>query len=702
MGERVSGVAAETGAVWIVKIGGRACDDPAALGGLARACALVPARVVVVHGGGPEVDRLQAAFGRTPRFVGGRRVTEPRDLDLVEMALSGAMNKRVARALTAAGLRGVGIAGSDGGILRAALVPELGRVGVPESVTADAIRALLGSGFTPVLSPIGLGPDGDAVNVNADEAAAAVAAALRAERLILISDVDGVIVRGQVRPLIEAHEVELLVASGEVSAGMIPKLRAAAAASSAGVDDVWIRGVEPHDLATMTGTRVAESAAIDAHAPAIGSSTDLPAEAEVLAGVFAYPRLMLARGQGTQVWDADGRRYLDFSSGLGVAALGHGRADLAEVLREQFATLGHCSNLYGNRPVLELARRLTGSSFAKRVWFANSGTEANEAAIKFARVHGRENGGPRKHEIVAFRGGFHGRTTAALAATHHPAYRRPFAPLVPGIRFAAFNDLDQAARAIRAATCAVIVEPVQGEGGVVPAEPGFLEGLRELCDRHGALLVFDEVQCGMGRLGHLYAYEAYGVVPDMVTLAKPMAAGYPIGATLLGERVAAVLRPGQHGSTFAGGPAACALGARVFDEIARPEFLARVDAAANRLRAGLDAIAAEFTLYREARGRGLMQALVVAGGRGVKPEEVIRGARERSLLVTRAGESAVRFLPPLTVTDAEIDEALLVMRRVSEDLAPAKRRGAVARQSGMVPPPAEREVTLTQGRDPRA
>jgi predicted acetylornithine/succinylornithine family transaminase len=396
-------------------------------------------------------------------------------------------------------------------------------------------------------------------------------------------------------------------------------------------------------------------------------------ESQLLAGVFHYPRLILARGEGCHVWDVAGRRYLDFTAGLGVAALGHGRADLALALMEQYATLGHCSNLYGNLPALELAQRLKESSFAARVWFANSGAEGNEAALKFARLHGRHAGGARKHVIVAFKGGFHGRTLGALAATHHPEYRAPFAPLVPGVRFARFDDLAAAERAMDERVCAVIVEPVQGEGGVVPARPEFLRGLRELCDRHDALLVFDEVQCGLGRIGELYAYQAYGVVPDLLVLAKPLAAGLPLGAVLIAERVASLLRPGQHGSTFSGGPAACALGVRVFDAVSRPEFLSRVRALGERLRAGLDALAASSTLFRAARGRGLMQALVVAQPRRHPPGEIVTRAREHGLLVTRAGDDAVRLLPPLVCSEDEVDEALAVLGAVAAERSPRRR-----------------------------
>jgi predicted acetylornithine/succinylornithine family transaminase len=396
-------------------------------------------------------------------------------------------------------------------------------------------------------------------------------------------------------------------------------------------------------------------------------------EADLLAGVIHHPRLVLARGAGAYVWDVEGRRYLDFTAGLAVAALGHGRADLAEVLREQFATLGHCSNLYGNVPALELARRLVDSSFAARIWYANSGTEANEAALKFARLHARSVGGAPKREVIAFEGGFHGRTYGALSATYHPAYRRPFAPLVPGCRFARFNDLASVERLMSDRVSAVIVEPVQGEGGVVPATSEFLAGLRSLCDRHRAVLVFDEVQCGLGRIGTLYAYQAYGVVPDILTLAKPIAAGLPLGAVLVGPPVAAVLAPGQHGSTFSGGPAACAVAVRVFDTISQLDFLAHVERRAAQLHAGLERLVRGSKLLRGARGRGLMQALVAAPGARRRVPEIIREARERGLLVTRAGDDAVRLLPPLTCTEIEVDEALSLLGAALDAVARGKK-----------------------------
>ncbi len=672
---RLSARASAVSRPWVVKVGGRLCEDRPARDRLAQACTGVGSPLVLVHGGGGQVSRLQTALGLEARFHDGLRVTSVEDLDAVEMSLSGSTNQALVRALVAAGLRAVGLSGCDGSLVSCDFVPGLGRVGTPTVIKVGILEALLSAGFTPVISPVSLGPDGEAVNVNADEVACSLAIALRAERLLLLSDVSGVLIEGESSAEVVGDEIEVLVASGQVTGGMIPKLRAAAAATAGGVGEVRIGTFNGCPLADTAGTRIRARRAhrrpggsMECQPPQAEEKMPAIAESQVLAGVFHYPRLMLARGEGSWVWDVGGRRYLDFTAGLGVAALGHGRRDLAAVLGGQFAKLGHCSNLYGNLPALELATRLRDSSFASRIWFANSGTESIEAALKFSHLHGRAVGGPRKTAIVAFKGGFHGRTMGALAATYDPHYRRPFAPLVPGIRFASFNDAESARGAVDDRVCAVIVEPVQGEGGVLPAERQFLRGLRELCDAHQALLVFDEVQCGLGRLGYLHAYQAYGVVPDLVALAKPLAAGLPLGAVLIGERVAEQLRPGQHGSTFSGGPAVCAVGLRTFNAIAEHAFLGRVQTLGRRLRDGLDALARESPLFRAARGLGLMQALVIAEPHRYPPADFVESAREQGLLVTRAGGDAIRLLPPLNVGEEEIDTALATLRRVANGI----------------------------------
>jgi len=400
----------------------------------------------------------------------------------------------------------------------------------------------------------------------------------------------------------------------------------------------------------------AAAAATEAGATATGSSAATANLADsLLVPTYARGPLVIDRGEGVWLYDDAGRRYLDFGAGIAVMALGHSDPEWVATVREQAGRLTHVSNLYHTHPQTDLAARLVTHSFADRVFFGNTGAEANEAAFKFARKWARQAHGPDKHEIVAFGGGFHGRTMGAVAATWKAAYREPFAPLVPGIRFAPFNDLAAAEAAIGPATCAVIVEPVQGEAGVLPAEADFLAGLRALCDLHDALLIFDEVQCGLGRTGHLWAHEAYGLTPDIMTLAKPLAGGLPIGAALVTQRVADAIGPGDHGSTFACGPLVAAAACTVFDRIRRPELLAHVRRVGahfqERLR-GLDS-----PRVVALRGSGLFIGLEL--DRPVKP--VLAAAQERGLLLINAGERVIRLCPPLVVAETETDQAAAIL-----------------------------------------
>lgn len=377
-------------------------------------------------------------------------------------------------------------------------------------------------------------------------------------------------------------------------------------------------------------------------------------------------RLTWARGEGVWVWDDTGKRYLDLTSGIGVMALGHGDAALAEVVAKQCKQLVHCSNLFANAPANALADALVGQTFADKVWFANSGAEANEAAIKFARLWGRARD-PRgqKNVILAFEGGFHGRTLGALSTTYTPSYREPFEPLMPGVRFARFNDLASVEAAMDHTVCGILVEPIQGEGGVHVAAPGFLAELAALGHRHGAALILDEVQCGMGRTGKLLAHEYDEVAPDMVCLAKPLAGGLPLGAVLFSHAVDAALKPGHHGSTFSGGPVACAAGVHVLNRIAQPDFLASVAKKGEELCTLLDEVIALGPVFSHRRGRGLMQALVVSDPQRYGPADLVQKAQERGLLVTRAGSDAVRLLPPLVCSKSEFKTAADILAQVA-------------------------------------
>ncbi len=366
---------------------------------------------------------------------------------------------------------------------------------------------------------------------------------------------------------------------------------------------------------------------------------------------YKRPDLVWERGQGSWLYDAEGRQYLDAGAGIAVTSLGHSNRTIVEAIQQAAEGLIHTSNLYHTAPQAWLARDLCEASFAERVFFCNSGAEANEGALKFARKYARFKGHQDKTGLVAFSGSFHGRTMGALATTATAKYRTPFEPLIGDVTFAEFNNLDSARQAITARTCGVIIEPVQGEGGVTPAEPEFLAGLRARCDEVGALLIFDEVQCGLGRTGRLWAYEHYGVTPDVMTLAKPLAGGLPMGAILLTRAVAETLEVGDHGSTFAAGPLVCAVARAVFNQINQPHFLAEVQAKGEYLEAKLREVVAQSLLLTGMRGKGLMWGLVST----IPAAEIVAEARNHGLIVLVAGEKVVRLLPPLTISREEID-----------------------------------------------
>ncbi len=364
---------------------------------------------------------------------------------------------------------------------------------------------------------------------------------------------------------------------------------------------------------------------------------------------YARAPFVLDHGQGCWVYDTEGNRYLDCVAGIAVNALGHAHPDLIAALTEQAGKLWHVSNLYHTAPQVRLAEALCGSSFADRVFFCNSGAEANEGAFKFARKWAHDRFGPEKHAIVAFSNAFHGRTFGALAATPREKYQAPFRPLLPGVRFAEFNNLASATEAIGDDVCAVIVEPVQGEGGVHPATPEFLQGLRTLCNQHNALLIFDEVQCGLGRTGTLWAYQGYGVTPDLLTSAKPLAGGLPMGAILMTQDVAAVMHPGDHGSTFAASPLVAAVANVVLDKVSQPAFLAEVAQKGVYLKERLEELNAP--CITAVRGRGLMVGVDLT----IPANDVVQMGYQHDLLLVNAGPSTLRLVPPLIITQGEID-----------------------------------------------
>jgi acetylornithine/N-succinyldiaminopimelate aminotransferase len=373
-------------------------------------------------------------------------------------------------------------------------------------------------------------------------------------------------------------------------------------------------------------------------------------------GLYARQPLALVRGHGCWVWDADGRRYLDFFAGVAVNSLGHCHPAVVEAIRRQAGELLHVSNHYHTPVAGELAEFLCRHSFAERAFLCNSGTEAIEAAMKLARRWGAERGGGR-YEILATQGSFHGRSFGALTATGQEKYHQGFRPLLPGVRLVPYDDVAAMEGALAPETVAIMVEPIQGEGGIVVPHPEYLRGLRALADRHDLLLIFDEIQTGIGRTGTLFAYEQARVVPDVMAVAKALGGGVPIGALCAPERIAAAFTPGAHGTTFGGNPLTCAAAIAALRTIAEPAFLEHVVTMGHRLRDGLDALAARHGRVSAVRGLGLMLGLVLDGPGG----DVVARCLEGGLLVNCTAERVIRITPPLVITPEEIDEGLAIL-----------------------------------------
>lgn len=377
-------------------------------------------------------------------------------------------------------------------------------------------------------------------------------------------------------------------------------------------------------------------------------------EQDYLVQNYTRPQFVLDEGKGVYLFDTEGNKYLDMVSGIAVSALGYGDEGMIEVMQKAASKPLHVSNLYHTAGHAVLAEKLVKTSFADRVFFCNSGTEAIEGALKFARKWARTtHNNPDKYEIISFTHAFHGRSMGALSTTAKEKYRIPFEPLIGGVHFAEFNDLESAASFMGPNTAAVIVEPVQGEGGITPARAEFLAGLRELCDEHGALLIFDEVQCGMGRTGTMWAYEVAGVAPDLLSVAKPLGGGLPIGAVLATQAVADTIKPGDHGSTFAGGPFVTTVAGYVVDRISDPAFLDHIKDVGNYMGEKLSELLDQ-PAVSEIRGRGLMWGIEL--DEKYTPADVVNGGYEHGLLLVGAGRNTVRLVPPLILEREHVDE----------------------------------------------
>ncbi len=377
------------------------------------------------------------------------------------------------------------------------------------------------------------------------------------------------------------------------------------------------------------------------------------------------------KGLGSRLWDQDNREYIDFAGGIAVTSLGHSHPKLVETLQTQGAKIWHLSNVLANEPAIRLAKKLTDSTFAEKVFFSNSGGEANEAALKLARKYASVNFGEDKNEIIAFDQSFHGRTLFTVTVGGQPKYTEGFGPLPQGIKHVKFNDIDSLRNAISDKTCAVIVEPIQGEGGILSPEPGYLKDVKALCEKNNALLIYDEVQTGMGRTGKLYAYMNEGVEPDILTSAKGLGGGFPIGAMLTTNKVSECFQVGTHGSTYGGNPLGAAIAETVLDIVNTEEVLDGVIKKRELFVSGINKINDEFKIFKEIRGMGLLIGLQVADVYKGKAKQFVNAALDLGLMILIAGPDVVRIAPSLIIPDKDIEEGLLLFKKAIEKVATA-------------------------------
>lgn len=377
--------------------------------------------------------------------------------------------------------------------------------------------------------------------------------------------------------------------------------------------------------------------------------------------VHTYNRfpIVIEKGKDVYVYDVNGKKYLDFAAGIAVSALGYSNEEYKNALKEQIDRIMHTSNLYYNIPVIDAAKKLVEASGLKKAFFTNSGAEAIEGALKMAKRYAYDKSGADDYEIIAMNHSFHGRTMGALALTGNARYQEPFGRMIPGIKYAEFNNLESVKALVTPKTCAIILEPLQGEGGIYPATNEFMEGIRKICDDNDIIMICDEIQCGMGRTGKMFAYQNYNVIPDIITCAKALGCGVPVGAFVAGEKCCNSLVPGDHGTTYGGNPLAAAAVCKVFELFDRNNILENVNTVGAYFESRLDRIVDEFDNVLERRGKGLMQGLVLSTPVG----ETVNKAMEKGLLVISAGNNVLRMVPPLVITKENVDEMIEILKK---------------------------------------
>ena len=627
--------------------------------------------VVVVHGGGPFIQEELDRAGIPSEFVEGLRRTPPEAMPHVSTALM-RVNGSLAGLFGTFGSRAVGLTGRDARTITAhthrpvTTTPDgdeqevdLGLVGDVGEVDTTLLETLLGQGHIPVVTCIATDAQGRDHNINADSMAGHLAGALQVDLFLVLTDVDG-LRRDPKDPstLIDHLDQEQARAlfGSSIQGGMIPKVEACLTAIEHGAGEAAIiNGTRPDAIRSRTLGGRSEGTTFSLtsrnNVPMGPSSSEL-IERDVKSYVPTFARLPVAfdRGRGAWLWDADGRRYLDALSGIAVTNLGHAHPGVTQRIREQAGRLLHISNFFVSRPQVELSERLTRAAGMDRVFFTNSGTESFEGGVKLARKRAAALG--RGPVIVSMERCFHGRTMAAMAAG---GKQQPWAgPMPGGFVQVPFNDLEAVERVLTDEVAAIVLEPVQGEGGVHVSDPDHLRALRELCDRTGCLLVFDEIQTGMGRTGRLFAKDHFEVRPDILLLAKALGNGMPVGAFLATEAVAGAIAPGDHGTTFGGNPLACAAGLAVLDQLEEPDFMDEVRRRSDLFEEGLESLRQEHEMVHEVRGLGLMRGVELTS----EAKPVVKQLLSDGVVANATAGNVLRLLPPLIIDDTGIDHLI--------------------------------------------
>lgn len=616
---------------------------------------LIGVKVVLVHGGGTEINDLMDKLGKKPEFVDGLRVTDNETVDIVQMVLAGKVNKSLVNLIQMKGGRAIGLSGLDGKLIEASTKDErLGFVGEITKINIDSVVDVIEKGYIPVVSTLGCDAEGNTYNINGDTAAAYIAGALGAERLIMMTDVAGVLKdknnASTLIPEISIAEAEKLCLDNTVSEGMIPKVECCIKALKRGVKNVIIMdGRVPHsilmELLTDEGAGTMFTEKRD--------MTIKEKDQNYIAGTYKRYPVVLSHGKGSKLWDENGKEYIDMGSGIGVTSFGIADDDWVAAVNKQASTLQHTSNLYYTEPCAALAEKLCKKTDMSKVFFSNSGAEANECAIKIARKYASEKKGADYYTIVTLKNSFHGRTLTTLAATGQDKFHELYNPLTPGFEYIdTENFFDLEVMGSRRKIAAIMIECIQGEGGVKNIKKSFVNEVVEYAKAHDILLIADEVQTGNGRTGKLYSYMNYGIKPDIITTAKGLAGGLPLGATILSDKVQDVFGAGDHGSTFGGNPVCCAAALSIIDRLDE-ELLEQVNAKSKYI----------FEAFEGAEGVESVSGMgLMVGIKTKKPAaEVVADCIQKGVLCLTAKDK-VRLLPALNIPMKDLKLAVEIIK----------------------------------------